>query len=257
MTAIAQVCDPDVFGDIDPDNITTCESCVQVLRQLRGDVTDMIVKCGFIDEHDNCTELFREVITEEGICYTFNGINIYRDNSSEHNGESENWNIEEGYRANLTFKEKIPKPGSKFSLATFMTLTSSKYDYLCKGPVQGFKIYLHLPIEEPLVSKHYYLVPMQQALELTVSPNIVITSDELRDFSVEKRQCYFSDERYLRFYKYYTQNNCESECLTNFTVKECGCLRFNMPSKFAQIDFGRYNLTFVNRDSWNRNLWYS
>jgi acid-sensing ion channel, other len=231
MTAIAQVCDPEMFGDMDPDNRTTCESCSEVLLDLRGELDDILVKCALYEVHGECSELFREMITEEGICFTFNGLNIYRDNNSAHDLESDTWTIEEGYKKNLSLRDKYPKPGSKFSLTTYMSLWKTHYDYLCKGPVQGFKVYLHLPNEEPQVAKQYYLVPMQQAVELTISPNVVITSEELRDYPVEKRQCFFSDERYLRFYKYYTQNNCEMECLANLTLKVCGCLRFNMPSK--------------------------
>lgn len=43
------------------------------------------------------------------------------------------------------------------------------------------------------------------------------------------RGCYFSDERYLRFFKNYTFYNCRTECLSNYTYKECGCVMFYMP----------------------------
>lgn len=33
----------------------------------------------------------------------------------------------------------------------------------------------------------------------------------------------------LRFYKNYTQANCEMECLSNYTKNECGCVKFSMP----------------------------
>lgn len=48
---------------------------------------------------------------------------------------------------------------------------------------------------------------------------------------VRRRQCFFNNERYLRFFKLYTQANCELECLTNHTLKECSCVKFSMPSK--------------------------
>lgn len=45
----------------------------------------------------------------------------------------------------------------------------------------------------------------------------------------ERRQCFFNEERYLQFFKVYTQQNCELECLTNFTLSQCGCVKFSMP----------------------------
>lgn len=47
--------------------------------------------------------------------------------------------------------------------------------------------------------------------------------------SHSSRQCFFNDERYLRYFKVYTQQNCELECLANFTLATCGCVKFSMP----------------------------
>lgn len=46
-----------------------------------------------------------------------------------------------------------------------------------------------------------------------------------------RRNCYLKHERQLKFFKIYTKNNCEQECLSNFTVKTCGCAQFYMISE--------------------------
>lgn len=58
-----------------------------------------------------------------------------------------------------------------------------------------------------------------------------------------RRQCYFQDERYLRYFKVYTQSNCELECLTNYTLHKCGCVKFYMPrnSSTPVCGLGMYN----------------
>lgn len=43
------------------------------------------------------------------------------------------------------------------------------------------------------------------------------------------RQCYLENERYLKFFNIYSQQNCELECLANLTITECGCAKFSMP----------------------------
>lgn len=105
----------------------------------------------------------------------------------------------------------------------------SNYDFVCRGPVQGFKILLHTPAEIPRVSKQYFRVPMQQEVVISVKPNMMTTSAGLKDYSPFRRQCFFNHERYLKFFKSYTQNNCELECLSNYTRNACGCVKFSMP----------------------------
>lgn len=54
------------------------------------------------------------------------------------------------------------------------------------------------------------------------------------------RQCYFGNERQLKYFKTYTQRNCEMECVSDYIQKQCGCTRFSMPSKLNhKEDFRR------------------
>jgi hypothetical protein len=48
-----------------------------------------------------------------------------------------------------------------------------------------------------------------------------------------RRQCYFSRERELKFFKIYTKANCELECLANLTLRYCNCSLFYTPSEFT------------------------
>lgn len=66
-----------------------------------------------------------------------------------------------------------------------------------------------------------------------------------------RRGCLFSYERYLKFFKIYTKSNCEVECITNYTLSECGCVKFHMPrNKTTRIcganDVSCYNLAQYN-----------
>lgn len=44
-------------------------------------------------------------------------------------------------------------------------------------------------------------------------------------------QFFVFNEGTLKYFKEYTQRNCELECLTDHTLKKCGCVKFSMPSK--------------------------
>jgi acid-sensing ion channel, other len=67
------------------------------------------------------------------------------------------------------------------------------------------------------------------------------TADNFEKYSVPQRQCYFSNERYLKFFNDYTQDNCDLECEANVTIKHCGCLNFNFPSA-RQKGIGFYKI---------------
>lgn len=70
---------------------------------------------------------------------------------------------------------------------------------------------------------------MNQQVLISVKPTVITTTKKLKSYTPSSRQCYFENERYLRFFKGYTQVNCELECLTNHTLNKCGCVTFSMP----------------------------
>ncbi|KAF2886301.1 hypothetical protein ILUMI_19872, partial [Ignelater luminosus] len=55
------------------------------------------------------------------------------------------------------------------------------------------------------------------------------TNDKLESYPPDQRKCYFAEEKPLRFFKMYSQQNCHTECLTNFTLATCKCVAFHMP----------------------------
>lgn len=93
-----------------------------------------------------------------------------------------------------------------------------------------FNIAIHSQFEIPQISKNFLpLFPFEMLL-ISVKPKMMLT-EGLEDYDPNIRQCYFDSERKLRFYRNYTQTNCEVECLTNHTLAQCGCVKFSMPSK--------------------------
>jgi acid-sensing ion channel, other len=230
MTAVAQVCDPELFGDIDPENKTNCEQCTTNLKSIIGEVNDVFYSCKLLTT-DTCEALFKKVVTEEGVCFTFNGLDVFHKNTTESDTTTDDWILDDGYTKNVqNYADLFPRSGTNQMFQLHLTSLKIMNNDLCKGPIKGFKVYLHLPSETPQISKHYYLVPYHQSVQIKIIPKLIGTTPGLRHFSVEKRQCYFGDERYLRFFRYYTQTNCEVECEANLTVSKCGCLRFHMPS---------------------------
>ncbi|XP_060664799.1 pickpocket protein 28 [Drosophila nasuta] len=197
--------------------------------------------CRWLSRYNECDKYFHKTLTEEGICYTFNGLpptEIYRENTYQyHRSAAENftqssWSLETGYDASSdveTFPARVLSAGARSGI--FMALQSFKQevDYACRGPVQGFKVLLHAPDDVPQVSKQFVRIPMGREVLIAVKPNMITTSTGIAEYHPQRRQCFLSHERLLRFFKIYSESNCQLECLANFTLSKCGCVKFSMP----------------------------
>jgi acid-sensing ion channel, other len=232
-----------MFARLDPQNKTNCDRCAENLFKMMRSIDSVFEFCQHFKLSENCEDVFERVLTENGVCFTFNGIDVYRQghdtNDGGVGGSIDAWTLENGYRNESSHLDLYPRTGSKIEFAVILTVQKLRMNRLCERPIQGFKLFLHLPNEAPQIFKHYYLVKDGYINSISVYPQMITIAPELRDFPVQKRQCYFSDERYLRFFRHYTQNNCESECIVNMTMKICGCLRFHMPSgcKISEMEF--------------------
>lgn len=81
-----------------------------------------------------------------------------------------------------------------------------------------------------------------------VTPEVMVSSLELQQScSADQRNCFFDNERQLKFFKIYSKSNCEVECLTNITYKECGCVLYWMPRmpqmfRFMSLNYDKFIL---------------
>lgn len=151
-----------------------------------------------------------------------------------------NWNIEDGYQSDVNESEAYPYRVFDSSMHNAMTLvlsiTVDNSFRLCTFGV-GFIIALHMPDEKVDIYKNSIYMPSEQHGSISIKPRVTVTSEGLRSYSPQVRGCYFRSERQLRFFKSYSLQKCEIECLANFTRNKCGCVRFDMPSISMLIFF--------------------
>lgn len=142
------------------------------------------------------------------------------------------WNVYDGYT-----KEIQPNPYPYRSFGTseehqsvIPLLLSKNFTKACNGPFRGVKIFLHSPDEavKATNNKHFFRVSEGQQVMVKLKPKMTITDDNLKSYHPDYRKCYYSEERELQYFKRYTQNNCELECLSDFMLSRCGCVQFSM-----------------------------
>ncbi|XP_068618051.1 pickpocket protein 28-like [Battus philenor] len=219
------------------------KATVENLKQVVPNINEFFLGCKWKDvPRHTCSETFSSILTDDGFCYTFNIMvaeelfrmeNLHKEyRYLENINTSQKWSLQGGYRPTApleTYPHRGLGYGMKAGLTFILRSKDKDLDYICKGPVQGFKILLHNPAELPRMSQLYLRLPLSHEVILAVKPKMTSTSDGLKPYHPSIRQCYLPRERYLRYFKVYTQANCEIECLTNFTYARCGCVHFGMP----------------------------
>lgn len=156
------------------------------------------------------------------------GMKIVKDNPNV-----TNWSFETGY-GNETNKKDYPlrvyNSGRGAALEISLNLFEKSFERECEASSsQAFDLNLHAPGEYKYFSKFLQLSLLENTA-IEIKPKLVTASGGLQKYDPNHRKCFFQSERKLRFYKTYTRSNCEQECIANFTLSKCGCVKFSQPS---------------------------
>ncbi|PNF19404.1 hypothetical protein B7P43_G03628 [Cryptotermes secundus] len=210
------------------------------MTYVRQPCHEMIRSCYYAGNLEKCDDIFNPSLTDEGICCSFNKVKrdfIFRNprDLSDLNVTfplpNTNWTPETGYPPDTATGTQPWRPrGAGSHLGLTLVLDANTDDYYCSSTASiGFKIRLHNPIETPKVAEFGILISPGQEYRAVIKPKISNASSSLRTIPENKRQCVFSDERYLKFYHTYTQRNCALECEANYTLATCMCVPYYLP----------------------------
>ena len=67
-----------------------------------------------------------------------------------------------------------------------------------------------------MVDYGFSISPGEEAF-IGVSPEGIISGEEIKNIDMDKRGCYATGERELAFYHHYSLLNCYMECVSNYT----------------------------------------
>jgi acid-sensing ion channel, other len=90
---------------------------------------------------------------------------------------------------------------------------------MCTGPVQGWKVKIHSPNEEPQMATGFSRVPLGKETTIVVKTEVT---------SYPSSSCHSSSSKKLKMFAQYSQENCMAECLSSFVLSRCGCVKFSM-----------------------------
>ncbi|XP_045478142.1 pickpocket protein 28-like [Harmonia axyridis] len=196
--------------------------------------------CEWMGKSVQCKDVLTPLLTDEGLCYSFNMFDV-RDIYSENNKmqyyeesiRNPSWDPDSGFPEDI-FADGYPRraflSGAKNSLVVVLFTKKSEIYYSCRDfALQGVRVSLHMPSRIPRPSQVFFSVGLDRLTTVAVTPSLMTTTSTIREYDPEDRNCYFSSERKLKYFKVYSQANCDLECWTNYTIQYCGCVHFYMP----------------------------
>ena len=152
---------------------------------------------------------------------------------SKGNPNVSHWSMENGYEHEFG-KDEYPIRVSDLDEITTLEINlvhdKRNYHRLCQTTFQGFTVYLMSPYEPNIFKYESIGVGLSEDTHIHFAPKSITTSNGLRKYSPERRQCFFQYERQLRFFKTYSRLNCLIECYANYSKQICGCADYSMPS---------------------------
>ncbi|KAF2903801.1 hypothetical protein ILUMI_02378 [Ignelater luminosus] len=217
----------------------TDERCMDFITEVAPPLSETIISVTWRGNvYNEVQHFFTTVLNSDGICYSFNLLDrndLFSEEGIKYknlfwNGNSSNWNIEEGFKDN---RKHYPRSSSVSGVAGGIDFvfraSDNDIDYECTPDFVGFKVTIQHPALFPRGRKHFITVPLDQIVLGSIKPIMMKTSKKLRIYPPTKRQCYFISEKSLKFFKTYNQPNCLLECLANATFDSCGCVALHMP----------------------------
>ncbi|XP_043067471.2 pickpocket protein 28-like [Drosophila bipectinata] len=257
MAAAMHICDPEVvqrfsplLSELNPPYVDVTQTLIDL--SIPKNVTGSF--CTWNGRFYLFENILDIVVTDEGICYQFNGMHpkdIYRDEKyisyvdpdivdfnnyikmevPAWNEITGTWSLETGYlnQGQNAYPQRTAYSSAKNGFFAFVKGLQHNFDYDCRRFKKGYKVFFNSPESVPLTSANYILVSHGDEVLVRLLPSYVMSTESLREIPQDQRKCFFNYERELRFFRTYSQNNCQTECLANFTVSRCGCAKFWMP----------------------------
>lgn len=188
LEALSHVCDPHLFSSHNLSNDAPKNSIVTILKEVAIPLEEVFLVCKWRNKLINCFDIFKELVTEEGVCYTFNSLDVSQILKGRvGRGSQGSFDIEEGYSSEDSdlYPHRALNTGIKSGLVIAVHQKHEDVDYLCRGPVQGVKVHIHSPGELPS-SKNYVRIPVRKEVMVSVKVQMDSAAGSLEFLSPEQ-----------------------------------------------------------------------
>lgn len=209
---------------------------VDYLNKSQYSIEELFFDCKLGEKGIDCSKIFKRVLTHHGICFAFNqeGFHTIFNDRISHDFDFygrgiqtvSQWTLDKGYLTKdvKTYPYRMDKANEiSFGLKILEDDASNVYQ-----SQKQFVVYLNKPNEILSVFAKPFNVEFKQDLALTFAARLTTYDKEFRRFSPKERDCFFTDEYKLKYFKSYTFSNCVEECFAEVILILCNCTKFSM-----------------------------
>ncbi|CAD7089986.1 unnamed protein product [Hermetia illucens] len=90
----------------------------------------------------------------------------------------------------------------------------------------GVKLLVHKNNVFPSETTIEKLIPIHSEVLVRIRPTVITCSNQVRQLGVTERNCLFPEERRLRFFSEYDDENCIIECQILSIIERCECVPY-------------------------------
>ncbi|KAI4464283.1 amiloride-sensitive sodium channel-related [Holotrichia oblita] len=226
-------------GDDDLENLADWDTLKAFILKVTQSCSEMLKLCKWRQREHDCNVIFNPILTDDGYCCTFNRLpssSIFRnpkelnDLNETYPSEVYDWTPQKGYINASTDALPWRSPGAGAHLGLSVVVDAQLDSYYCQTTNSaGFKVLLSNPIETPKMADFGFFMRPGLEARIVIKPKKVESTETLKNIDVVKRQCFFPEERYLQFYRSYSEKNCKLECQANRTLRACNCVPYFLP----------------------------
>lgn len=66
------------------------------------------------------------------------------------------------------------------------------------------------------------------SIDVLITPEVIVSENYLKSYPKDKRQCMFDGDRWMKYYRNFSEKNCEMECLSAIMKIMCGCTPYRI-----------------------------
>ncbi|XP_024941934.1 pickpocket protein 28 isoform X2 [Cephus cinctus] len=228
----------------------------ELMLKLMQPCSKLLVRCAWLGQIYDCKKLFKTAKSIEGYCCSFNyhatislesshadydpstviksSVNASKSITKENNENLINYQDEFEW---LPGKEEVlmaPGAGRDVGLAVALNVETKYYRGSIR-PYVGASILIHRPFDYAEVDLQSTVVEDDTELAIILSGTIVESVKSVRDLTLERRNCWYSDEMKLRITNRYSFESCVTECKLNYIIKLCECAPFYYPKIYDKV----------------------
>ena len=194
---------------------------------------NLLKKCEWQGKDTNCSDLFKTVPTDSGMCCAFNRDEALKESSyldmvrKMQKADRKIMNKDE-----TTQEESIRnvKVGKRNGLRLVLDQHSNKVSFgTVSQDFNGFQVFIGTPEEFPAMKERSLLIQPGYENSVEVSGYVVGSSPEVQNLPPADRNCFFLDEGDLSLHKKYSYSSCKLECSISSVESKLGCVPWYIP----------------------------